>query len=938
MSFQVSTRGADHQVADPSPLQSTHVRPQRKTVLLSLPGELERGVRKIPKNHNSVTGMLYTLKGKFSQGFESTLERDAMILAEMDPTVKSFVGQPVSITYTATQKGKPRARVYTPDLLITFKPDRFTGITPRPWLVEVKPRAILIRDFAKFKARFHAARRYAAHKGWTFRLLTEQEIRVDGFLDNLKFLRPHLRRGLAPQWGMAMLDTLLRKRECTVDQLMGMVCKDKEFHPQIVHNLWHLIGTRQVWTDLAIPLTNASVIHHATEPDLRFNWGPAGPPLRTRAVPMPPKEVVIASVSTPRLRLKPGFEVVVDGKRAHIQRVCGSKEVRVQYQANGMQERVSISSLKPYVPTEPLAPTLPHFMELDEEDAKKAIQRAAILRPLLGVQRDNAMVAAAAKELDTSITTIYRLLRRFADCGELTTALAPGKSGGGRGKPRLSKSKGVADHHSDQTVQRFESLIAEAIDRVFLSRKKPTPAATARWFHDECKKQNLPKPWPSTNTIRNRIKWVDDETRIRRREGKAAANQAFRVVKGEFPGANYPLAYVQIDHTKMNVILVDPETRKHLGRAWITVMIDVYSRMVVGFHISYEAPGNDSLGSCLYKAFMTKEKLLAEYQCKADWPCWGVPGSIHGDNAKEFRGDFFIALGQDYGFNIEWRAVKKPRYGAHIERFMGTLSIALRELDGTTFASIAERGDYNSRKYAYLTIEELEQWTANLIVGNYHNRPHDKLDGETPLERWERGINGDENTPPCGLPDILPDTPRTRMDFLPFFKRKVNPSYGVQIDDLQYHDDILVAFYNAKCPKNPKEKRDFVIRRDPADISQVYLLDPKTNNYLVIPMRNTAHPKGITLWEWKATQKLKRKNCSDEKNEEIRFAAILANRKIEAAAREKSSQARRNEVRRNRDQKRAVKHPKAISKPAARPKALESLKPAGEILPCVGIE
>ena len=51
-----------------------------------------------------------------------------------------------------------------------------------------------------------------------------------------------------------------------------------------------------------------------------------------------------------------------------------------------------------------------------------------------------------------------------------------------------------------------------------------------------------------------------------------------------------PLDIIQIDHTKVDVILVDEETRKPIGRPIITVAIDVFSRMIFGFYISFEGP------------------------------------------------------------------------------------------------------------------------------------------------------------------------------------------------------------------------------------------------------------------------------------------------------------------------------------------------------------
>jgi putative transposase len=41
---------------------------------------------------------------------------------------------------------------------------------------------------------------------------------------------------------------------------------------------------------------------------------------------------------------------------------------------------------------------------------------------------------------------------------------------------------------------------------------------------------------------------------------------------------------LQIDHTPVDVMVVDAERRLSIGRPWLTVAIDVASRMVAGFH------------------------------------------------------------------------------------------------------------------------------------------------------------------------------------------------------------------------------------------------------------------------------------------------------------------------------------------------------------------
>ena len=59
------------------------------------------------------------------------------------------------------------------------------------------------------------------------------------------------------------------------------------------------------------------------------------------------------------------------------------------------------------------------------------------------------------------------------------------------------------------------------------------------------------------------------------------------------------LDVVQIDHTPVDVIVVDEVYRLPIGRPWLTLAIDVATRVVVGFYVSLEAPSSTSLAICL---------------------------------------------------------------------------------------------------------------------------------------------------------------------------------------------------------------------------------------------------------------------------------------------------------------------------------------------------
>lgn len=63
---------------------------------------------------------------------------------------------------------------------------------------------------------------------------------------------------------------------------------------------------------------------------------------------------------------------------------------------------------------------------------------------------------------------------------------------------------------------------------------------------------------------------------------------------------------VQIDHTRADVFVVDEETREPVGRPWLTLAMDVYSRMVTGFYLTMDAPSRLSTSLCLLHSVFDK--------------------------------------------------------------------------------------------------------------------------------------------------------------------------------------------------------------------------------------------------------------------------------------------------------------------------------------------
>ena len=360
---------------------------------------------------------------------------------------------------------------------------------------------------------------------------------------------------------------------------------------------------------------------------------------------------------------------------------------------------------------------------------------------------------------------------------------------------------------------------------------------------------------------------------------------------GHFPGADCPLAVVQIDHTKVDIILVDDQYRRPIGRPWITLAIDVHSRMVTGYFLSFDSPSEASVGFCVSNSVLPKEELLLRLDVDAKWPVWGFPKTIHVDNGPDFRSDGFRTSCGKHGIHIEFRPVRRPEYGAHIERMLGTLAREIHELPGTTSSSVAKRGEYDSEKHAAFTKTEFEKWLLTLICKYYHHRRHKGIK-MAPSRRWELGIFGTDTTPGIGLPEKPANRFDIVRDFMPKFERTVQRT-GVSLEGMAYYAPVLNRWINASSPTDPETKRKFIFRRDPRDIKNIWFFEPDSQQYYQVPVADQSLPR-MSIWEFKEAKKRTLEKGGDPANSTQLLRTIAELQKQKEEAQDKSKQARRD--------------------------------------------
>lgn len=501
----------------------------------------------------------------------------------------------------------------------------------------------------------------------------------------------------------------------------------------------------------------------------------------------------------------------------------------------------------------------PDVKSLSDERFDRLWRRLTAAQALKALPyRTRQDVEAAARKIGVHPTTIYRDLTRLVGNGTIQD-LAPRSAGFPKGRSRL---------HARQ-----EELITKFLNAEYLTLAQPSMVSVAEKIGDACEDEGLPRP--GRTAVIRRKNAIPERTITLKRKGPKAAEQ-----KTPRPGSfdvKEPWEVWQIDHTLADVIVVDAKGRP-IGRVWLTVVIDVATRMVVAFYVGLDPPSRIRVATTLDLAISPKSRWLAARGLVYLWPAQGFPVLLHSDRAAEFRSPSLRRALLNQGVGWFLRPPGGARYGGHVERLIGTLMGTCRLLPGATHNSPMARGNYDSKASARLRIDELEMYFAHQILGVYHQTKHSAL-GVSPLEAWTAKADGREPR----LPD---DVRAFRLDLLPEITSTIGRR-GIKAFSEQYYSPALGDAYILGS-------RKVVAKYDPRDLSRLYVQIPE-HGYLEVPYRLKREGPGPTLWLYNASRRGNRSLNPVARNPNVRQGVESAEAVIKTAAARSGAAARQVE-------------------------------------------
>ena len=482
-------------------------------------------------------------------------------------------------------------------------------------------------------------------------------------------------------------------------------------------------------------------------------------------------------------------------------------------------------------------------------DSRLTQMNGATLVPL--IERVHGEIKDA-NEIPHWRTVFYRWFKSYLASGEDPRVLVPNFKKRGSTKRRFGQGRKAKKQKVSEKEMRLAEEVAGVVDDVIreeylnpqrLSVQQVWERLDARIA--EINQLRIPDdrlPVPHRNSIYRIVSQLDEYEKDRARFGKHYADQKHRCNKPT-QRPTRPLERAEIDHTKLDLFVVDEDTRMPLGRPTLTSLIDKFSREVLGINVGFDPPSYLSVMQCLHHAIKPKSYLKTEFpDVENEWEAYGIPELIVVDNGREFRGNNFEDACLQLGIAIMYSPPYQPRYKASVERFFGTENRRLlHQQHGTTFSNILQRYGYDPEKNAVISFDAFMEMLHVWIVDVYHQSYHRGLK-DIPSHVWRREI---KNYPPA-MPRRMEDL-RVMLGHIQ--NRVIGPS-GIELFTLFYNCEELARL--RRQPNGRKEK--FTVKYDPSDISAVYVYDRQKDKYIPVPAMDQEYTKGLSLWQHKVIQ------------------------------------------------------------------------------------
>lgn len=439
-------------------------------------------------------------------------------------------------------------------------------------------------------------------------------------------------------------------------------------------------------------------------------------------------------------------------------------------------------------------------------------------------------------------STISAWMKTFEDAGDEPMSLAP-------------ESANRPLHATDAV---HEALVQDAITEGYCKLHQPTmKTAYDRYMSSlevhnaqELQRGALVRQPISMRTFERRIADRPAYDVYESRHGTEAARAKFKHVK-HVADALAIFDWAEIDHTILNLMVIDDRLLVPLGRPWVTIIRDVRSGAVLGFYITFDAPSLRSLFGAIKNSLQPHPDTSHFFPgIRNPWSTWGSCVAYRFDRGGDLLSESTRIVMAEMRARYVYTPARRPWAKGSIERFFGTMEMTLlNDIPGRTFANFWKRGEYDPKKTAVVRFTTLiylmHKWIADFV----HVQPHSrKL--RSPLDIWNAEIDSVDR---MGFSDTH------KLDAV-FGHHKTAPltRRGIAFESLQYASAETEALFNHH---GNGLKVDYIVA--PEDLGHVHLIHPAKKTYVRVPCTRLDYANGLSLFQHKLLKKHARLRCAE---------------------------------------------------------------------------
>lgn len=489
--------------------------------------------------------------------------------------------------------------------------------------------------------------------------------------------------------------------------------------------------------------------------------------------------------------LSPGEMVVARGKLAIVQQAFSANNIRVVLSGTGESLMVSLIDIERINGSAGglQEQKVPSVMDCTSEELSLATDRFDAIRLW---RSGDTTISQAMNRLRVSKSYFYRLVKSFSEeLGPLSLVIR-----------RRGRKTGI-----NRLVEPIEDIIINAIRKVYKTR---AASYSKVWVEVDVACEELGLASPCKDTVARRVRAVlSEKNRDKIKLGADAAAQKYSARPGKKQIAR-PLEWVQMDHTLVDIILLADDRVNVIGRPWLTIVIDIKTRVILGYYLSLHVPSAVSVACALSQSVLPKVDFVKSVGLEVkDYPFYGKPEVLHMDNAAEFSSAKFKAGCNIFGISPEYRPIGKKHYGGHVERLIGTfMTTKVHFLPGTTMSNAVARKNLDSEHRSTMTFSDFFRWFAREVV-IYHSTVHSELK-TTPRQAWLDYFAPNGGTP---YPPKISDQQQLKLFFMPEETRDIGPD-GISLHGQKYWDPLLAPFVGTK---------DAILKFDPFKSDEVWV-------------------------------------------------------------------------------------------------------------------